>query len=77
MARFYKMDGGTQQIESGTNSASCNHPHLFRLFQLKVSALRPDLGFELFVLEAPVVEDIDQVQETLWNISGNDQAEIA
>ncbi|TDE18084.1 Y-family DNA polymerase [Dyadobacter psychrotolerans] len=76
--KAFRMDGGVQQIEIGTNSASCNQQHLFRLFQLKVSSLRPDLGFELFILEAPVVEDVEQTQETLWNISGsNDQAEIA
>lgn len=74
----FRMDGQLQQIEIGTSSASCNQQHLFRLFELKISMLRPDLGFELFILEAPVVEELGQVQETLWNISGsNDQVEIA
>lgn len=74
----FRMDGKIEQIEIGTNSPSCNIEHLFRLFELKVSSIEPALGIELFVLEAPVVEDLDQVQETLWNITGhNDQSEIA
>jgi protein ImuB len=74
----YRMDGKTEQIEIGTNSASCHVDHLFRLFELKVSSIEPALGIELFVLEAPVVEDLDQVQEALWNITGNNnQSEIA
>ena len=74
----FKMDGGNHQVEIGTNSASCNLEHLFKLFQLKISILQPDLGFELFILECPVVEELDVVQETLWNISGtSDQIEIA
>jgi protein ImuB len=76
--KCYRMDGKIEQIEIGTNSASCNVEHLFKLFELKVSTIEPDLGIELFIMEAPVVEDINQVQETLWNISGsNDQSEIA
>ena len=68
--RGYRMDGGIQMIEIGTNSASCNPEHLFKLFQLQISTLRPDLGFELFILEAPVTEDLDAVQKSLWSISG-------
>jgi len=76
--KAFKMDGAAQQIEIGTSSASCNQTHLFRLFQLKVSSLRPDLGFELFILEAPVVEDIQKLQQTLWSLSASsDQTEIA
>ncbi len=72
------MDGGIQIIEIGTNSASCNLEHLFKLFQLKISTLRPDLGFELFILEAPVTEELDAVQKSLWSISGTgDLTEIA
>ncbi|MCE7044101.1 DNA polymerase Y family protein [Dyadobacter sp. CY312] len=76
--KAYRMDGSPQQIEIGTHSASSNISHLFKLFQLKIVRLRPDLGFELFILEAPVVEQISQDAMMLWNISGsNDQAEIA
>ncbi|WP_138484769.1 Y-family DNA polymerase [Dyadobacter bucti] len=73
----YRMDGKIEQIEIGTNSASCHVEHLFRLFELKVSSIEPALGIELFILEAPVVEELDQMQETLWNITGNNnQSEI-
>ncbi|MCF0059096.1 DNA polymerase Y family protein [Dyadobacter sp. CY356] len=74
----FRMDGAQQLIEIGTNNACCNLEHLFKLFQLKISSLRPDLGFELFILEAPVTEQLDAVQETLWNISGtSDLTEIS
>ena len=76
--RCYRIDGKEQEIEIGTNSASCSIEHLFKLFELKVSSIRPGLGIELFMLEAPVVDDADKIQETLWNISGsNDLSEIA
>jgi protein ImuB len=76
--KAYRMDGSPQQIDIGTHSASCNMDHLFKLFQLKIVRLRPDLGFELFILEAPAVEQISQHAAMLWNISGsNDQSEIA
>jgi len=74
----FRMDGALQSIEIGTNSASCNLEHLFKLFQLKITSLRPDLGFELFILEAPVTEELDAVQKTLWSVSGSgDMTEIA
>lgn len=74
----FKMDGAQQLIEIGTSSPSSHLEHLFKLFQLKISMLRPDLGFELFILEASVVEALDAVQETLWNISGtSDLTQIA
>lgn len=74
----YRMDATLQAIEIGTSSASCNLEHLFKLFQLKISTLRPDLGFELFILEAPVTEELDSVQKTLWTVSGTgDLTEIA
>jgi protein ImuB len=74
----YRMDGTEQKIEIGTSSASCSLEHVFKLFQLKISSLRPDLGFELFILEAPVTESIDAPQHSLWTVSGSgDQTEIA
>lgn len=76
--KCYRIDGKEQQIEIGTSSACCSTGHLFKLFELKVSSIKPGLGIELFILEAPVVDDADKVQETLWNISGtNNRAEIA
>jgi protein ImuB len=76
--RCYRVDRKVQEVEIGTNSASCSVEHLFKLFELKVSSIKPGLGIELFILEAPVVDVADKMQETLWNVSGsNNQAEIA
>ena len=64
----YRMDGKVEQIEIVTNGASCHIDHLLKLFELKIAKIEPALGIELFVLEAPVVEDVDPVQEMLWKI---------
>lgn len=63
----YRVDGKTVQIEIGTNGASCHVEHLFKLFDLKIPQIEPALGIELFVLEAPKVEDMPAVQESLWD----------
>ncbi|MEJ7780274.1 MAG: DNA polymerase Y family protein [Daejeonella sp.] len=62
----YRIDGKVVQMEIGTNLASHNTRHLFKLFELKISTLEPALGIELFILEAPKVEDIPPAQEALW-----------
>ena len=64
--KCYRIDGKVVQMEIGTNLASHNTHHLFKLFELKISTLEPALGIELFVLEAPKVEDIPPQQEALW-----------
>lgn len=69
--KVYRIDGKTQDIEIGTGTPSRHVNHLFRLFELRISWLRPGLGFELFILEAPIVEDLSAAQETLWNSMGN------
>ncbi|MCE7064585.1 DNA polymerase Y family protein [Dyadobacter sp. CY326] len=67
----YRVDGKVEQIDIVTNRASHHIAHLFRLFELKIATIEPDLGIELFVLEAPVVEDVDPVQESIWHFTGN------
>jgi protein ImuB len=67
--KCFRVDGETQEISISTVRASRTVAHLFKLFELKISRLEPDLGFELFVLEAPVVEDVSPDQETLWEMS--------
>jgi protein ImuB len=62
----YRTDGHLEQIEIGTHIAVRNVDHLFKLFELKIATIRPSFGIELFLLEAPVVEDLSQQQETLW-----------
>lgn len=68
--KCYRVDGKTIQAEIGTNRPSRNVRHLFKLFELKINSIEPDLGIELFVLEAPKVEDISPEQEALWNAEG-------
>jgi len=64
--KCYRVDGKMVQIAIGTNHASRHIKHLFKLFELKISSIEPDLGIELFVLEAPKVEDVSPEQEALW-----------
>ena len=63
----YRVDGNIQAIDIGTNSASSNAEHLFKLFEIKISSIEPALGIELFTLDAPKVEDIHATQEKFWN----------
>src|SRR6185312_14968854 len=52
--------------EIGTNQPSHHSGHLFKLFGLKIASIEPGLGIELFILEAPKVEDVSPEQEALW-----------
>ena len=67
--RGYRVDGNIQQIDIGTNRPSRNVDHLFKLFEIKIGTMEPDLGFEVFVLEASIVEEVTIEQEKLWDIS--------
>jgi len=64
--KCYRVDNKVEQIDIGTNRASHHVSHLFQLFALKLPTLEPALGIELFVLEAPRVEDYYAQQEQLW-----------
>jgi protein ImuB len=64
--KCYRVDGKIEMIEIGTHRASHNTRHLFKLFEQKISSIEPALGIELFILEAPKVEDASPVQENLW-----------
>ena len=75
--RCYRMDGNIQLIEIGTNRPSRNTNHLFKLLKLKIQYIEPDLGIELFTLEAPVVEDLESTQDALWTISSKNESDIA
>ncbi len=66
MLKCYRVDGKMVQAAITTNRGSHNVPHLFKLFELQISKIEPALGIELFLLEAPKVEDIDVLQEKLW-----------
>ncbi|MEO8795491.1 MAG: DNA polymerase Y family protein [Daejeonella sp.] len=71
----YRVDGNIQKIQIGTNRPSRSTAHLFKLFQIKVSQLEPALGFELFVLQSTIIEEISMEQEALWAESNNDDIE--
>jgi protein ImuB len=64
--KAYRVDGKVEQISIGTNRATHHIHHLFKLFELKISSIEPDLGIELFVLEASKVEEASPIQESLW-----------
>ncbi len=65
-----RIDGNVQQISIGTNRATHNPEHLFRLFSLEISRIEPALGIEVFSLEAPLVDDVSQSQEAFWETRG-------
>jgi len=73
----YRVDGKVEQISIGTNRASRNAAHLFKLFELKIQEIEPALGIELFVLEATLVEEVSETQEALWSMGNSDHAAIA
>jgi protein ImuB len=74
----YRVDGKQQELTIGTNRATHNSTHLFKLFEPNLETIEPDLGIELFVLDAPKVEDASPFQETLWSAStGLDYSSIA
>lgn len=64
--RAYRVDGKLEQIEIGTNRATHNIQHLFKLFELKIPSITPALGIELFIMEVLKVEEVDPIQEKLW-----------
>lgn len=68
--KSYRVDGKIEQIEISTNRPSHNVNHLLKLFEIKLPTIEPALGIELFVLEAPKVEDHLPIQEKMWKGSG-------
>ncbi|RYY39056.1 MAG: DNA polymerase Y family protein [Chitinophagaceae bacterium] len=68
--RGYRVDGQTQGIEIGTSRPSNRVEHLFHLFSLKIDTIEPALGIELFLIEAPVVEEAAAVQDAFWKTGG-------
>jgi protein ImuB len=64
--KCYRLDGRIEQVEIGTNKASNHVDHLFKLFALKISGIKPALGIELFTLDAAQLEDVTLAQEAIW-----------
>jgi protein ImuB len=63
----HRIDGKVIQTGIGTHRATHNVEHLFKLFGEKIPTLEPDLGIEVFTLEAPKVEDVAPLQPAMWN----------
>ncbi|MBB6107806.1 protein ImuB [Mucilaginibacter lappiensis] len=63
-----RVDGRTVQAGITTNRGSHSVSHLSKLFELQIAKIEPALGIELFILEAPKVEDMDTLQEQLWAV---------
>ena len=63
-----RVDGRTVQAGITTNRGSHSISHLMKLFGLQIAKIEPALGIELFILEAPKVEDMETVQEQLWAV---------
>jgi protein ImuB len=64
--RAYRVDGRMMEAQIGTNRGSNHPPHLFRLFEEKIRDFEPDLGIELFTMDAPRTEEVSPLQKTLW-----------
>lgn len=74
----YRIDNKIKKINIKTNHPSNNVSHLLKLFELKIETIEPGPGIELFLLEAPVVEKTNVLQELLWTAnSGLESREIA
>jgi protein ImuB len=69
--RGYRTDNKAVGIQISTHRPSNHIDHLFHLFQMKLSLLEPDLGIELFLLDAIKVEDHIPSQESFWKESGS------
>jgi protein ImuB len=66
----YRVDNKEEKIEIGTNRATANPKHLFKLFEEKIQSIEPALGIEFFMLDATKTEKIFTRQEQLWNTTG-------
>ena len=68
--KCFCIDGRIEFLEIGTNHASHNASHIFKLFETKITTIRPELGIELFALIAPKVEDVHPLQQKIWEKPG-------
>lgn len=73
----HRVDGNIQKIDIATSRPSRNPQHLMKLFENKIAMIEPDLGIELFILDASVVEDLTGEQEALWSVGSDKQKAVA
>jgi protein ImuB len=64
--KCFRIDNNIQQISIHTGRPSTNLQHLFKLFEIQIPTIAPGLGIELFVLEAPKVENVNPLQLAVW-----------
>jgi protein ImuB len=72
-----RLDGQAEKISIGTSRPSRNALHLFKLLENKIQSIEPDLGIDLFILEAPVVEELHGSQDALWQAAMAGEVAIA
>lgn len=75
--KAYRVDGNEQQLKINTSKATRNENHLFKLFQIRIASLRPNLGFELFSLHTQRIEDIVTEQNSMWQDQTHDVTAVA
>lgn len=73
----YRIDGKTERIDIGTNHPSHNAEHLFKLFEMKLDTIQPEMGIELFVLDAMMVEEIAPVQKKIWKENNTNDLQLS
>lgn len=75
--KCFRVDGHVQQIQINTTRPSVQPVHLQKLLALKINTLQPDLGFELFILEATRVDDAEPEQQRIWDGGSSDKTVLA
>jgi len=63
----FRADNKIVKIEIGTNRATHNPKHLYKLFEDKISTIEPEPGIELFMMEALKTDKCFSKQEKLWD----------
>jgi protein ImuB len=71
--RCHRVDGRILETNVKTTRPCTSTAHLLRLFGTKISSIEPDLGIELFTIEATIVEAAPPDQEGLWAGPGSAQ----
>jgi len=65
--KSYRLDGKVQEIAISTTRATAKAEHIFKLMEIRLGTIEPDLGIELFVLDAPKIEEAGPAQVTMWS----------
>ena len=73
--RCHRVDGRIIEASVKTNRPTTRLTHVSKLFGIKIPMIEPDLGIELFTLEATIVEEAPPDQEGLW--AGPGASELA